>query len=214
MQGSGRRHKASQTLRKTKKTCLLSTESAQGASFDVFVHKMNKISSACADQNFSIAEICDLANVRVRQWYRWRAGQAMPRPSSLRRMERAIAQKAQEAKRSALYDAALSTTAYRMLLARLADVAGLNVALVLADNPQAQDKQSPARAAASLCRQRALYLIVTELNVPLVMAAGFAGITKQAVSKSLRQIEESRDDPAVDHLLDEMAGLIHGGAHG
>ncbi|WP_139229323.1 hypothetical protein [Cohaesibacter marisflavi] len=175
---------------------------------------MDKISSACADQNFSIAEICVLANVRVRQWYRWRAGQAIPRPSSLRRMERAIAQKAHEAKRAALYDRALSTTAYRMLLARLADVAGLNVALVLADNPQAQDKQSPARAAASRCRQRALYLIVTELNVPLVMAAGVAGISKQAVSKSLRQIEESRDDPAIDHLLDEMAGEIHGGAHG
>ena len=87
--------------------------------------------------------------------------------------------------------------------------------LVLADNPQAQDKPEPnrARPQASAAKGR-FNLIVTELNVPLVMAAGFAGISKQAVSKSLRQIEESRDDPAIDHLLDEMAGLIHGGTHG
>nr|WP_321457251.1 hypothetical protein [uncultured Cohaesibacter sp.] len=204
----------SQNFRKIKKTGLLSTESAQGASFDVFVHRMAKISSACAESGFSIASICELAGVRDRQWRRWQSGQAMPRPSSLRRMERAIARKEQEQRRADLYETSLSTTAYRMLLARLADAAGLNVAFVLADNPQDQDKQSPTRAAASLCRQRALYLIVTELNVPLVMAAGFAGISKQAVSKSLRQIEESRDDPEVDDLLDQMAGLIHGGIHG
>lgn len=209
--GSGERAAIS---RKIKKTGLLSTDGAHGAPFDVFVHRMAKISSACVEQGFSIASICELAGVRDRQWYRWQAGQAMPRPSSLRRMERAIAQRTQEQKREELYQVSLSTTAYRMLLAQLADAAGLSVALVLTDNPQDQDKQSPARAAASLCRQRALYLIVTELNVPLVMAAGFAGISKQAVSKSLRQIEESRDDPDVDHLLDHMAGLIHGGADG
>ncbi|WP_180966794.1 hypothetical protein [Cohaesibacter celericrescens] len=171
---------------------------------------MQKIISDCAKGGFSLAEVSRLSGVRDRQWRRWQSGQAIPRPSNLRRMEKAIVRLCHERDRTIKGEAVLSPVAYRMVLITLADKAGVNVAAVLADDPQSQDKQSPIKAAASLCRQRALYLIVTELNVPLVIAAGFAGITKQAVSKSLRQIEESRDDPHINALLDSMADLIHG----
>ena len=209
-----RRSKDTRFSRQCKKTCLLSTDAAHSAPMQILIHKMEKIERSSAEHGLSIASICATAKVRVRQWYRWRSGQAMPRPSSLRRMEKAIAQHAQLQARLDRGEGALPSVAYRMLLVTLAKDAGLDVTMVLTDDPREQDKQSPMRAAASLCRQRALYLIVTELNVPLVVAAGFAGISKQAVSKSLRQIEESRDDPAINAMLDGMALLIHGGVHG
>ena len=164
----------------------------------------------CAEQGLSIAEVCELAGVRDRQWRRWRVGMACPRPSSLRKIERALARQVQLRMKRERGEDPLSPVAYRMLLVKFADMAGISAAMVLADDPKDQDKQSPDKAAASLCRQRALYLIVTELNIPLVVAAGYAGITKQAVSKSLRQIEESRDDASIDALLCDMARLIHG----
>ena len=208
-----RRNRKSPTFRGRKKTGLLSTENAHSASFDPLIHRMEKINRTCADMSFSLAELCRLAGVRDRQWRRWRSGQAMPRPSSLRRMERALARLSREravTRGEGGVSPRSSSVAYNLVLTMLASRAGLNVAMVMADDPRDQDKQSPDKAAASLCRQRALYLIVTELDVPLVRAAAFAGITKQAVSKSLRQIEESRDDKTTDALLSEMAGLIHG----
>lgn len=205
-----RRSKSATSVRKRKKTGLLSTDAALSAQNGALFHKMEKIIEACAEGGFSIAQICQVAGVRDRQWRRWLKGQAMPRPSNLRRMERAIKRFANERERERRGEQVVTPVAYRLILTMLAHKTGQRVEMVLGDDPHDQDKQSPEKAAASLCRQRALYLIVTELNVPLVVAAGFAGISKQAVSKSLRQIEESRDNQDVDQLLDDMAGLIHG----
>lgn len=205
-----RRSKNKARFRRCKKTGLLSTDSAQSAPNDPFMHRMEKIMLACADRDFSIEDVCRASNVRSRQWRRWQSGRAMPRPSSVRKLERALRKmiRAQEAQQT---DAALALVTYRMVLCAFAERAGLDPRQVLADDPHDQDKQSAFKHSASLCRQRALYLIVTELNVSLVAAAGMAGISKQAVSKSLRSIEESRDDHKVEQLLEEMAGLIHGG---
>lgn len=205
-----RRSKMARNISTRKKTGLLSTDDALSAPNRDLIHKMQKIISGCADQGISIAQICEVAGVRDRQWRRWQKGQAVPRPSSLRRMERAIKRLSVERSRAERGEEVVTPVAYRLILTMLARQSGLKVEMVMADNPHDQDKQSPDKAAASLCRQRALYLIVTELNVPLVVAASYAGISKQAVSKSLRQIEESRDDQKVDRLLDDMAGLIHG----
>lgn len=100
---------------------------------------------------------------------------------------------------------------YRLLLCWLAQREGLAPRAVLADDPRAQDKQTHLKARASLCRQRALYLLVTEQNVPLATAGRFAGVSKQAVSKALRAVEMSRDDVETDRLLTDIADLMRGG---
>ncbi len=209
-----RRTKNKNKNRVFKKTCLLSTAGALSAQNSPFVHRVEKLISSCAETDIPTAELCRLAGVRVRQFYRWQSGKAIPRPSSLRRMERALMRLLRQREQAERGEQVLAPVAYRMVLVALADRAGLNVTAVLADDPRGQDKQSPFKHSASLCRQRALYLIVTEMNVPLVAAAGLAGVSKQAVSKGLRVIEESRDEPAINDLLEEVADLIHGGANG
>lgn len=100
---------------------------------------------------------------------------------------------------------------YRGTLGLVAADMGL-VALdaVLAD-PGANRPNDALWAAQSLARRRALYLAVTEANIPMTLAGELAGITKQGVSKALREVEDSRDDPAVDRLLDRIAAAVRGG---
>lgn len=193
-----------------KKTCLLSTDGAHSAPKHPFIHKLGRIDRQRVKKNISVSELCAAAAVRERQFYRWIKGAADPKPSSLRALERALQALGREqdlSERSR--DAHVST--YRLLLSWMAVWENLDSAAVLDDDPQAQDKQSPFKAQASLCRQRALYLIVTEMDVPLVVAGGLAGVSKQAVSKALRVIEDSRDDPSIDALLDNAALLLIGG---
>ncbi len=52
---------------------------------------------------------------------------------------------------------------------------------------------------------RAVYLMVTELGFTMTGVAGLVGVTKQAVSKSLRDIEDEREDPAIDALISRVA---------
>ena len=42
----------------------------------------------------------------------------------------------------------------------------------------------------------------------MTLAGDLAGITKQGVSKLLREIEDARDDPTVDRLLDRIAAAV------
>ncbi|WP_141401289.1 hypothetical protein [Cohaesibacter gelatinilyticus] len=154
-----------------------------------------------------------MASIRERQWYRWMNGVTDPKPSSLRALDRALQILGKEQELDARSRNAHQSV-YHLLLGWMAAWANLNIMDVLKDDPQTQDKQSPFKAKASQCRQRALYLIVTEMDVPLVVAAGLAGISKQAVSKALRSIEDSRDNPDIDELLKHAAVMLFGGDHG
>lgn len=55
-----------------------------------------------------------------------------------------------------------------------------------------------------------LYLLVTCGNVPGALAAEVAGCTKQNVSKLLRKVEDRRDDPHFDALLDSFEQAFFG----
>lgn len=95
--------------------------------------------------------------------------------------------------------------AYRGAVALMAAQGNLDPAEVLTANSQG------GKCLASTVRQRALYLIVTGFDVPLSQAALAAGISKQAVSKALRRIEDQRDDPEVDQMLDRLQNWLTGG---
>lgn len=81
------------------------------------------------------------------------------------------------------------------------------LAAVLAD-PRANQPNNPTWRAQANARGRALYVAITEANLPMTLAGELAGITKQGVSKVLREIEDSRDDAAVDALLERVAAAV------
>jgi hypothetical protein len=100
------------------------------------------------------------------------------------------------------------TLGYRGVLGLTAATLGIDpVAAVMAD-PLANRPSDPLWAAQAKARRLALYLGVTEANLPMTLAGELAGITKQGVSKLLREIEDARDDPTLDHLLDRVAAAV------
>ncbi len=61
-----------------------------------------------------------------------------------------------------------------------------------------------------VARRYAIYLTVTEYDRAGKYAAVVAGISKQAVSVLLRQVEDARDVPATDALLQRIADRAAG----
>lgn len=100
-------------------------------------------------------------------------------------------------------DVALKIT-YRSVLSLVALQAGAD------PNKIADAPERGGKCLASTLRQRALYLTIICLDVPLSRAAQAAGVSKQAVSKALRRIEDQRDDKDFDRLLTRLESWLTG----
>jgi len=55
-----------------------------------------------------------------------------------------------------------------------------------------------------------LYLLVTACNVPGALAAEIVGCSKQNVSQVLSRVEDRREDPDFDAVLDRLERMILG----
>lgn len=149
-----------------------------------------------------LARLCAEGRIAERSYRNWLRGVTCPRPSSLRALDRALRRLAGEAMRDA---PATRLALYRALVALVAAGEGLSPVQVLAANPQANAKGDAAWMRAAEVRHRAIYLLVTSHNMRMSQAAECAGISKQAVSKILRAVEDDRDDPDLDRRLDALA---------
>lgn len=60
-------------------------------------------------------------------------------------------------------------------------------------------------------RRRAVYLVITLLDVPQADAARALGISRVRVGQMIREVEDERDDPVIDQALEELSFLGGGG---
>lgn len=148
----------------------------------------------------SLADLAAAAAVSERGVRYALNGIKLIRPSTLRRLERALDELRRQARDPQPFIAAV----YRGLLVSLAHEAGLDPDQVINANPR-HERGTIARA-----RMRAFYLMVTEFDLTMTAVATIAGVTKQAISKSMREIEDERDDPVIDALLDRVARQARG----
>lgn len=56
-------------------------------------------------------------------------------------------------------------------------------------------------------RRQAIYLVITLMDVPQSDVARALNIARWAVGRMMRQVEDERDDPAIDRALDELSFL-------
>lgn len=144
--------------------------------------------------------LAERSGVSPRAIYYILAGVKVARVSTLRRLERAV-----DAYRPVRAPSAdLARAAYRGLIVALAREAGLDPESVLQADPRRE------RGTVARVRMRAFYLMVTEFDLTMTAVATLAGVTKQAVSKSLRDIEDERDDGLVDAVLARVARQVGG----
>lgn len=171
--------------------------------------KFLALDHARTDAGLSIARLSLAAGVGIATYRRLRHGHGLPSGRTLRALDRALRRlaTAPAGAAGASEDAAL----WRLSVIVVSADLGLNPAHVLdrADTPGI----GAGWKKTAIARHRALYLLVTAHGLPMVRAAAAAGISKQAVSKALRAVEDSRDDDATDHALDRLATLMTGGDH-
>lgn len=103
----------------------------------------------------------------------------------------------------------MAAAVWRLLLARLADDLGVGLEEVLVADPS--DTCEGVTRGIGQARRIAMYLMNTELDIPPVTVAEIAGITRQGVFKATRIVEDRRDDPEFDALIERHARpLRHG----
>lgn len=71
-----------------------------------------------------------------------------------------------------------------------------------------RDRSDERFGDANRLRAMAAYMTITGLNLEAIKLAAVVGVTKQAMSKWLGKVEDMRDDPEVDALLDRVAEAL------
>ena len=97
---------------------------------------------------------------------------------------------------------------YRVVLALTAQSLGLDPVSVQVSDPGAKKAANREWREASLARWMAQYLLNTKLNMPQAQVARASGVTKQAVSLAMREIELKRDDPEFDARLAKLEDVF------
>lgn len=84
---------------------------------------------------------------------------------------------------------------------------GLDPVEVAAAPEQAPLGGRPFWRQAMKVRRRALYLVITLLDVPQADASRALGISRVRVGQMMREVEDERDDPVIDQALEELSFL-------
>ncbi len=100
----------------------------------------------------------------------------------------------------------LIRSTYRVHLAARAEALGLDVARCLA----ADAGDIAAWKYATPARWQAIYMTVIALNLQPVRMAEALELSRPAITKILQGVEDSRDDPEIDHALNEYEQIMGG----
>lgn len=105
---------------------------------------------------------------------------------------------------------ALILATYNGFLLAVCQSSGLRSELVRADDPRVTKSGDPDWLRRSRARQAAVYLTNQALGVRQRPLARALGLTPAAVCQSLRNVEDLRDDPVFDRIIDQASRLITG----
>jgi transcriptional regulator with XRE-family HTH domain len=156
------------------------------------------------DLGVSQIRLCALAGVNHTVYWRALNGRVVVRRRTLDRLSAVL--RGEELKRRQAVD---FIALYRGVLAACSLFLGRDpVAIALADPKANRRGGAEEWSQAALARHVAVYIIQTEYCVTLATIGGVVGVTKQAVSKLLRRVEDLRDDPEFDALLNRAVIAI------
>lgn len=157
--------------------------------------------------NITAAELCRLSGVSWRAYADARDGKAAPRKATIARLQRAIASarsgKGLEARELG------PAAAIKVLIALVAREREADPAAALSSNPGLRATFSPEWTDHATTRRIAIYLANGAMGFRTSDIGRALGLTKQAVSLAVREIEDRRDDSAdLDALLNQIEGWL------
>jgi hypothetical protein len=148
-----------------------------------------------------------MAGIALTTYNRARRGR-IPRARTLKALENALRGKVR-VRRPDRRDVPL---AYNGHVAELCRRLGADAEKVLESDPGQRANSDPAWAAAARIRALAVYCTAIEFDVPAAAVARAIGVTRAAASAMLRRVEDLRDDPEIDALVERAGMLISGRA--
>lgn len=146
-----------------------------------------------------VTELCARASVGVRTYYDMRDRTYDTRPDTLKRLEMALNRfKIGHAETGPQTEHAT----FRSLLVLAAFMLRADAKAALAADPARRATVDPEWREASLVRWVALSMMTNQFGFRPIDAARAAGVSKQAVSQAMRNLEDRRDaDEAIDKVL-------------
>lgn len=162
-----------------------------------------KIERRRQQMNIPMSSLCAAATISTRHYQRLLAREATPRPATISRLNMALQRYkigfGVEATSLAPHAALKST----MVLA--AFVLRADARKVLSADPSKRATSNPEWMEAARVRRVAIYIANQFLGFAQADLARAAGLTKQAISNAIKELEDERDrDPTIKAVLDEM----------
>lgn len=137
-----------------------------------------------------VAKLCHAAGIDARNYARIRKGARQPRGDTLAKLTAALVVLKRGEPRAR---ASAGRVLFRMVLAQLAHSEGMDVATVLAHNPQLKATASPEWMEIAKLRDIACYMLNTVLGMPNAEVARAAGVTPPAITVAIRKVEDKRE---------------------
>lgn len=175
------------------------------------MRQLDDILAAAEVAGFNQTELARAAGLLPHHIARWRAGTHRPDAASLARLDQALARLRLGQIPAGEHERALNAT-YRAALALAALSLGCDPADAQASAPAARATASAEWTAAARARRLALYLLNAGLGFKITAIARVAGVTKQAVSLAVRDIEDARDDNGFDGVVARLTAALTGEA--
>jgi hypothetical protein len=157
-------------------------------------------------RSVATSDLARLAGLHVTHLYDLLAGRKVPSPATRAKIRFAV-------NRIRLRQAEAGpdlVASYRMALALAAVTLGSDPGLAQVSDPQGRQVSSKAWREAAEARRLAQYLLNAVLGLPQAEVARISGVTKQAVSKAMREIEDAREDQAFDAKVAKLEQWILG----
>lgn len=160
--------------------------------------------------SITIASLCATAGVSVDTYHRLRRHPDQARSLTIDRLADAL-KKLRSGNRLDPADRVVTVELiYGGFLAQVAPFFKVTPEQVRAQNPRAATTADKAWSTVAHARQTAVYLTHVFGGVPQRAIARAIGLTEAAVCKAIQSIEDRRDDPKLDRMIDQAAKAVAG----
>lgn len=156
-------------------------------------------------QKISVAKLCAAAGVSGSAYCRIRSGSRQARLVTLGKLATGLAAAKRGERATQTYKL------FRMVCAQFAYLMDVDIARVLAHDPQMKATSDPKWMEVQQLRAAAIYVMHAVLGVPNVEVARVAGITQAAVTFSVQKFEGRRDNRALDRMLAMIEMAVNAG---
>ncbi len=166
------------------------------------------IESERVKRGVSIAGLARRAHVSLRLYHRWRRGEKAPGRLALSRLAGALGL----CEPPRLVPPSMLSPLFRGLLAATSTAAGIEPFEALDAAEKASAGGVPGGFVAMRARREAIYLLVAGVDLPAAQIARELGVSRQAVSRMVAQVEAERDLAEVDRRLEKITAAMRAGA--